>query len=503
MNLFTDPWLSVHVAGRQTFISLSELLCTDEPYQIALPRDDMEMAALQLAVCLTQVAFMPDSEAELRERIARPMSQDEYDQRIKSLAPWFRLDDPNCPFMQTKGVKAAEMTPIQKLLPGLPEGNNHCFFNRPGEIRRLGPPMAAVALFQQATATPSFGGGFKFPLRGAAPVVTLVWDASLRRMVWYNVLHRGAVKQILPWYEAGSEAEIPNWVKPVDKKTHAKDIGLLRGLFWQPARVELVWHEISGDCDLTGWGNGPICLGFLKEKFTYEIEETWPHPHSPRDIARGFISFRSQIPSWTQCHAFVYKEDMQDAGHIPAAVVAQAGTLLRGQPHHRLIGGYCNNKANVIERRHEMLSLGAGWNNQEAGRLRNLVAAALDAKAALTGSLKWIKKGQKDKNLQGIGSSLAPESEKMFYQETEAYIHRCLRTFTFKESKAFREELLERVSEICLQIYDHLTQPYQHQTGMLATIVIGRRQLAYNLHGLSAQAEDPKKPKEVKQRGRK
>ncbi len=75
--------------------------------------------------------------------------------------------------MQTRGVKSAEATPIQKLLVGLPEGNNHTFFNCRGEVSHLGESMAAIALFNQASNTPSFGGGFKKWHQGT-PVTTLI-----------------------------------------------------------------------------------------------------------------------------------------------------------------------------------------------------------------------------------------------------------------------------------------------------------------------------------------
>ncbi len=63
--------------------------------------------------------------------------------------------------MQTRNVQAKEATPIQKLLIGLPEGNNHAFFNEVGEVKQLGSMVAAIALFNQASNCPSFGGSFK------------------------------------------------------------------------------------------------------------------------------------------------------------------------------------------------------------------------------------------------------------------------------------------------------------------------------------------------------
>ena len=93
-----------------------------------MPRDDMELAALQLLICLVQVIFTPSNKQQWQQRIKQPLTADEYEQAVARMMDWFDLLHPQYPFMQTRGVTATDPTPIQKLLIGLPEGNNHVFF---------------------------------------------------------------------------------------------------------------------------------------------------------------------------------------------------------------------------------------------------------------------------------------------------------------------------------------------------------------------------------------
>lgn len=503
MNLFRDPWIAVQGPEGVRLIGLGKLLCADEDFTLCLPRDDIELSTLQLAICLTQVAVLPESLKELKDRIRQPMSEVEYQQRTESLVPWFQMDHPEWPFMQTTGVTAKEVTPIQKLLPGLPEGNNHSFFNSPGEVKVLGAPMVAVALFQQATMTPSFGGGFKNPLRGSAPLSTLIWDSCLRKMLWSNVLSCEALMGIMPNFSTDIENEknVPTWVRHIEREEHEDQIGLIRGLFWQPAAIKILWEQKETVCDLIGIKSEIIASGFYKEKFNFTIQGLWPHPHSPREIDRGFMSLRTQVPAWTQCSSYIYRDEhMGASGHIPAAVITQAHLLRRGQGLNLLIGGYCNNQANIIERRFDLLSLGIGWETQETDRLKNLIEAVQEAKISLRKKLFWLKKGQPDKKMRGVGISFSDEAERLFYQETEPLIRQCLKTFTFKEAQTFKKELLHSVAQICLQIYDDLTKPFEHDPGMMASIAIGRRSLGYSLRELITPSEKKQtEKKEVKQ----
>ena len=438
MDLLEAPWIPVRTnngSGAFRLLTYRELLCEDADWQISLPRDDLELACLQLLICMTQVMFLPAEDEVLLDRIDTPLTPDAFAEGISPCRDWFDLDHPTQPFMQTRGVVAKDVTPIQKLLIGLPEGTNHAFFNAPGEVAVLSAPIAAIALFHQASNCPSFGGGFKGSLRGGAPITTLVDGRNLRERVWRNVLTPEFIRTDFPEWRHDLSRDRPTWIEPIrDKETiHAHQIGLARGLFWQPAHVELIPASEPGLCDLLGIEADQLYTGFRKEKFNFTLEDTWPHPHgvlhwslkkNTREMK--FASFTTEAPAWTRLTEMVIRIDgPKGEGNRPATPIAQAKelalTAIERQPLHLIVGGYRNKQASVLERRHELITLAAGWDDEE-GRLEDLINLGLAAKKALRGKLYFASQGYKDKDLPGIGVSIHETGGRLFYARTEGRI---------------------------------------------------------------------------------
>ncbi len=176
MNLLSDAWIPVrsHVGGETEKITLRDLLCGEEKWELCLPRDDMELAALQLLICMTQILFMPKTSDELKKRIAKPLPPNDYDVAIQFYGDWFQLDHSKFPFMQVRGVKAKDTTPMGKLMAGMTGATNSCFVNQVGWQMGCVAGCTCYRSFHQASCAPSFGGGFKAGLRGNSPVTTLV-----------------------------------------------------------------------------------------------------------------------------------------------------------------------------------------------------------------------------------------------------------------------------------------------------------------------------------------
>jgi len=495
MNLLENAWIPVRAdGGTGTFrlLTYRELLCNAGNWQVSLPRDDLELACVQLLVCMTQVMFLPEDDRTLRTRLAEPLSPEAFAAGVAPCREWFDLDHPTKPFMQTRGVKASEDTPIQKLLIGLPEGNNHAFFNEVGEVHHLSGPLAAIGLFNQASNSPSFGGGFKGSLRGGAPVTTLVGGKTLRDTVWRNVLtqDRVAQRQIAT---PGFDRDQPTWIKPIKEKEtiHWNRIGLLRGLFWQPARVELVKSEMDTPCDVLGGKAVPVYTSFRKEKFNFTVEGVWPHPHGAMvmNLKKGaleqkFVSFTTTAPAWTLLSEFVVPKNSNDRdtkeGSIPAGPVTQANELDDGDLH-LLIGGYRTNQASVLERRHELMSLAQGWSDDK-GRLKQLVDLGKDAKKALYGKLWWAVKGDNKKGLKGIGAAIHETAEKLFYARTENFIHETFSNeLTFKEWKVAKAGFAKQLAIHCRAIFEELTDPYAMKPELIHVIAWSRRSLDSDL----------------------
>lgn len=495
MNLLEDAWIPVRAdGGTGTFrlLTYRELLCNAGDWQISLPRDDLELACLQLLVCMTQIMFLPEDDRALRAQLAEPLSPDDFSAGVAPCREWFDLDHPTQPFMQSRGVKSVEDTPIQKLLIGLPEGNNHAFFNEAGEVRNLSGPLAAIALFNQASNSPSFGGGFKGSLRGGAPITTLVAGKALRENVWSNVLTRPRIaeRQInMP----GFDQDQPTWVKPIKEKEtiHWNEIGLMRGLFWQPARVQLVKAEVNVLCDVLGGKAVPVYTGFRKEKFNFTVEGVWPHPHGAMmmtlkkgTLEQKFASFTTTAPAWTLLSEFVVPKNMNDLdakeGSIPAGPITQANNLGDGNMH-LLIGGYRTNQASVLERRHELMSLAQGWSDDK-GRLKQLVDLGKEAKKSLRGKLYFAVQGNKDKGLKGIGAAIHETAEKLFYARTETFIHETFSNeLTFKEWKVAKAGFAKQLATHCRTIFEELTDPYAMKPELIPVIAWARRSLNADL----------------------
>ena len=185
MNLLTDEWIPVRPQkpGAARHISLKALLCGNERWELALPRDDMELAALQLLICLVQVMLPPADERQWRERIVKPLDLDTLNRATNPYRDWFQLDHPDYPFMQVRGVKAKVDTAMDKLLAGLDSSTNSRFVNEPDMASGLCFGCVAIALYNQANNAPSYGGGFKFGLRGSCPVTTFSQGQDLRTTI--------------------------------------------------------------------------------------------------------------------------------------------------------------------------------------------------------------------------------------------------------------------------------------------------------------------------------
>jgi CRISPR system Cascade subunit CasA len=495
LNLLDDPWIPVRAddgSGPFSLITYRKMLCEAGTWRVSLPRDDLELACIQLLVSMTQVLFQPGDDDMLEDQLESPLKESVFDVGIAPCRDWFDLDHPTQPFMQTRGVASKEITPIQKLLIGLPEGNNHCFFNQTGEVTALSAPIAAIALFHQATNCPSFGGGFKGSLRGIAPITTLVDGANLREQVWRNVLTLERTLKELPWTRDLSD-EQPTWIDPIKagQTIYPHQIGLLRGLFWQPAHVELIPTPETGPCDLLGIDAGPRYTGFRKEKFNFTLDGTWPHPHGAMSISikKGqsetkFASFTTTAPAWTRLTELVVRKNAdRGEGNRPALAIGQARAL-DIYTLHLLVGGYRNKQASVLERRHELIELGDGWDN-EVGRLEDLVDIGNRARDILFHKLMFAAMGHKEKKLPGIGAPIQKTGERLFYARTE---ERIIATFsdsaTFSEWQQHLDTYAADLAAECVAIFNELTDPYTMKPELIPIIAWAGRSLIADLRKL-------------------
>jgi len=518
MNLLADEWIPVQHEGAFQHISLKTLLTQDEGWQVSLPRDDMEMACLQLLVSLTQVLFIPDNKAQLDEYIAQPISENDYIDAVESKLDWFELDHPQQPFMQVRGVEAKAPNPMMKLFAGFTESTSGAFVNEPGLADSVCPSCAAIGLFNQANNCASFCGGAKGSIRGnlkgdelksGVPITTLVSGDTLRMKIWLNILTQENIKKYLQIEEVGNDE--PNWIDLVPTVGISKNkikqgenvqlntLGILRGLFWQPQHIELVSGGRSGTCDSCGKESECLYTGFLFEKFSYTYKGFWVHPHSPLKwtVAKGekklgYRSFNSQIPIWTHLLGLLIQEVSGDGGYSPAPVVSQFKEYFSpGKSLHLLVGGYWTKpgKASINERKHELFDLSADLSKENI-MVKTIITVGLAYKKELDNSFYFVKKEISNspkipKPIERFIGGMMGKAEHLFYRQTEFLVHGMLRNMNFKERKAAFSDYHFQLRETTRNIFKQVTVPYQNEPKMIKALAIARRGLEKSLNELN------------------
>jgi CRISPR system Cascade subunit CasA len=501
MNLLTDHWIPVRPAegDKVRKISLRHLLCGEENWELCLPRDDMELAAIQLLICITQTLITPKTIGELRHYIAKPLPEDDYETSIQFYGDWFQLDHPKFPFMQVRGVPAKEPTPMDKLLAGMTGATNSCFVNQAGLADGLCDGCTAIALFNQASCTPSFGGGFKAGLRGSSPVTTLVQGDHLRRTVWLNILSEETLIQNLPWHE-DTAIQKPTWMEPIkaNETIPIQRIGFLRGLLWQPAHIELHPSVTAQSCSSCGSRTEKVYVAINKAKFSYTIAGTWPHPHSPRimtakkdQMEEKFVSFTTSAPAWTQLSRFVVQQQIDSTtteGQQPAAVILQTRDLygVKSQRLHLLVGGYRSNKASILERRHEVFTLNHGWDSH-TNVIHHMVSAGRGYRDALYKALFVFVSGIKNKDIKGAGIKLNQSAEAQFYRRSEPIIEDALARIDFSNAEPELVRMQQSLKGIVEMLFKESVRPYLNDPELIRTLAVARRTLYKHLNNLEPQ----------------
>lgn len=499
VNLLTTGWIPIQQQGSFQKISLQQLLCGEIDGELCLPRDDMELACLQLLCAITQVLFTPKDKKALGQFVQQPISPELYLEACKDKLGWFDLNHPQHPFMQIRGVNAKEPTGMDKLLAGVADGTNKTFVNPPGLGDALCGGCAAIALFNAANNAPSMGGGFKGGLRGSTPITVLIKASQnpneintkpdLRKTVWLNVLTEESAELAMPWYQ-NTKDQRPNYIDTVkaEQKIPASSIGLNRGLLWQPAHFELLPIDGSAACSCCGC-TAPVYRGFKKAKFNYTVEGLWPHPLSSRTftIKKGekeerFPSFTTTAPTWTHLSKLVVDQPDEKQGQQAAPVMQQASTFLAASKIQLIVGGYRNNQATVLERRHDLFSLAQGW--AEHGLIiHKIIEGGLAYKSALRKALYLFAVGVKDK-VNGSGINLCDPVEANYYQQTENLLHSTFAGVDFSEPESTLQGLNQKLKIIVLNLFEQGTAPYRQEPKMLKALALARRSLHKSLNEL-------------------
>ncbi len=184
----------------------------DDAYALDYPQEFYNVAALNLLAYLAQVAFEPATTAELAARLAGPMAESEFEEKVAPLRARFALTGDGPRFMQGPPPPAAKKpAPLDKAVflsfekPGKTQ-NDKRFLHRIDPDWAVSPEQAALLLFARNTFYEGQGGGGPDPyykgVNGDTPVRTVVTIPAgeavggdvihLRQTLWLNVLSREA-----------------------------------------------------------------------------------------------------------------------------------------------------------------------------------------------------------------------------------------------------------------------------------------------------------------------
>ena len=178
---------------------ITENIDTNPITDVLAPRADFKGAMYQFLIGLLQTTFAPEDESKWQEYWRNPPDGESLKAVFAPVLPAFELDV----FMQDFDLPEGETKGIAALLIEAPGGKtlreNLDHFVKGGQVKKIAPHWAALALFTLQINAPSGGVGHRVGLRGGGPLTTLVLPnenadpASLWQKLWLNVLTREEV----------------------------------------------------------------------------------------------------------------------------------------------------------------------------------------------------------------------------------------------------------------------------------------------------------------------
>lgn len=481
MNLLTSKWIPIE----SDYTTLEDILCGKATYKVMSKRDDFEFAMIQLLICIVQSIFLPNNYEELEKLRDKPISQKHYRKAIKTYLQWFDINHPTHPFMQIRDLKRDDPTKIQKLFAGLPAGTSHTFWDSNNAIQQVCAGCAAIALFNQANNAPSFGGGYLNSIRGRAPITCFVGGNNLRETIWNNIIPAIKLEKAMPGFQYRNNA--PVWVDlpEKDETVNSEQIGLLRGLFWQPAHIELKPGS-PGCCDFCDCNASILYSGFKMKRFRYFLNGLWPHPHSPcvtiegkkdADNTKFFMSFNQITPAWSHFSQFLFPTSLNESISEPALVVSSFEKKCGNQPLQLMIGGYSTNQSLVTGRRHELFQFLSGWTDME-NKFKSFVNFLFEIKKTFTGVVFFLAQDlnriPKQKIEDFYKSTFGQRLQREFYTQTEPLVMRYF-------ANPHDQDLVKKFLPVIQKLFDERFRPYERNPSWLKRIVPARFNLRMGL----------------------
>lgn len=290
MDLTIEKWLPVFLAsGKKSKISLAELL-DDSVQDVAYPRADFQGAAWQMLIGLLQCTVAPEDEDDWEEVWHGGIDPKRWEQALHTLSPALQFGEQKPSFLQSFDSLDSEYGSVSGLLIDAPGGNtlklNKDHFVKRGNVERMCPHCAVMALFSVQTNSPAGGAGYRVGMRGGGPLTTLVVPDDeaqfpLWKKLWLNVL---------PLEKKPSPTQFPlifPWLAPTRTSEKAGNVVTpenahpLQAYWGMPRRIELDFsHTEAGVCDLCGETHKSLLTQMRVKNYGVQYD-SWLHPFSP------------------------------------------------------------------------------------------------------------------------------------------------------------------------------------------------------------------------------
>ena len=466
LNLVTDPWIPAVRRGEPVTICPGEIASQDIE-RVDWPRDDLNIACIELLVGLVYLADPPADDGDWESRYKLP-DPDRLRDALNAYKDFFELTGDGPRFLQDleafeTDAKRSEIKPPEMLfIDSAGEQtakNNADLMVRRGRYGALPLPLAAMALYTLQAFAPSGGSGNRTSMRGGGPMVTLMKPIDggshpLWRFVWSNVPEGLAVgtdraSKALPWLRPTRTSERKKVVTP--DMSHGAE-----AFFGMPRRLRLLF-------------DGDRMTGVVQRRYGANYAG-WEHPLSPyycQEVGGerfpvhpkpGKLSYRNWLGL-----AFGKSGETRSV----AKTVHRYHNLLAA-PHAELsVGGWAMNNMKPLDfgvhtyptfRTDEAIDL----------RVGAFVEAANEAAKELLGALK---------RSVGLQGRPAQDVREAFFANTEAGFIDSVQSIVAGHSEEIEEVWLNALRSAALSVFDRGTVsalPRRDVSGIEATVVARR-----------------------------
>ena len=277
LNLIADPWIPAERRGALVTLRPDQI-ATDGVERLDWPRDDLNLACLELLIGFVFLADPPHHDRDWRNRYDTP-DPDRLRAALEPFAPYFELTGGGPRFLQDlarfdDGAKrtdanSPDMLFIDSARTNTAKNNADIMVKR-DRYTAVSLPLAAMALYTLQAFTPAGGAGNRTSMRGGGPMVTLIQPLDggahpLWRLVWSNVPEGTPVsahdaERALPWLRYTRTSKNGETVTP--DMSHPAE-----AFFAMPRRLRLMYEDET-------------VTGVVQRRYgtNYAL---WQHPLSP------------------------------------------------------------------------------------------------------------------------------------------------------------------------------------------------------------------------------